>query len=1298
MAFSVGGNLVFSVSINASGTATGAQQVTNNFKIIQGSFNKIQEGAKDTQASLDGLTNSLGALSGAFGAAAAGNAIKEFTVLAARVENLQTVLENVGAIAGLNVAEIGMLESQVKALGITTQSARESITKLAQSELDLANSTKLARIAQDTAVIAGINSSQAFERLVIAVQRGDSRLLRNLGIVVNLAQVYQDYARSVGRTVNTLTPLEKRQLILNEVFKKGALIAGTYEASLNDVFKRFTTLERFVEEAQRAIGEGFLPAFDLYVTKATEFAKLVADNKPIARLTGDILTFATALGTAAAALGIFKLAMLGVGAAGGPITLVVLGLSYLVTAFQDSSAAAEQARISIEGVAQASREFVQSQANATKAVEGLTKLLEIPSANRTEKDLVDIRVALEELINALPKTATIRTTLENILGSGDFSSLDRALIGVERLSVSLEDIKAKQEGAAYSLKELAKIYAFTYNVSLQDAETHLKEQIRLTGQLADAAASLRKDVATTDIETLRAELDASTARADREDADLLEELGINAVSPDIVDNLASSFASLTAQVEQIQQVQVESGFDDLKKLVDNTETVAEQARVTIKLVETERRQIYKDTNVEILHDFQGFVNKQEALRLIDLENIRKYFKQLGEIQNLEKDRQEKEALRAATTKEARDNISLTFDKARRALAKQLGEDEKKLIDDLADAHKGLADAVDLANFRMEAEAVRIEDLEKQVESLEKGIDIDLVRAQKRFSKETEKTTQSLKELERLIAKLAQEKVGTLGNEVEQDRINKQLAVAGKLRAQLLKEQTLNERKFVAETLEERRKKLEQIAEQEESALKRIDELRGTTSLRFLDSVKKLADAQKKAREEVEKFAGEQQRALADPTGNTEKLFKLVDEFRENIQKARPDQIDIIKKVFPAASQQVLKDIEKSFQKLERRFQRFSEDRDERIAAINLEAAETFQNLLATSGEAIATQRAERQRKRALEDLETERLELEEENSNLQKSKTEVAKIKATGEQAINSELRNRTTLLYREAALGQSEEAVQERLKELTSEQVAKAQEHLTHAENLRKAYEGMAEASNKLLENSQKLTGGTSKITPPVTPTETPLSPEEQAVVDSNKAAEKRKTDQLNQQAKPRTGTNAQGLYTRGGPLVDVGGRMVSQEYLNSPAGKRFQESVDKQAAKNASLDAFLSQEAPPLEPGKQSAEDVLQDYLTGRKRKNQGTQEKPYGRSETFIDENALTSRGEEAAKAELASMVEEGVRGTAAKQQLFSAVVDLIGVVGAGGVETAAQTEALAQFVKRQTEAYERAFGSKSRTATR
>jgi len=180
---------------------------------------------------------------------------KESALIAARNETLGVVLEQVGDNAGYTAQQISFAEASVKKMGITTSAARQSLVKMAQANIEWAQASELARIAQDAAVIANTDSSQAFETMVFAIQSGSVRMLRTLGINVSFQQAYDKMAKTLGTTSEALTEQQKVQARVNAVVERGSDIAGAYEAAMGTVGKQMSSLTRLEEEAKAQLGE-----------------------------------------------------------------------------------------------------------------------------------------------------------------------------------------------------------------------------------------------------------------------------------------------------------------------------------------------------------------------------------------------------------------------------------------------------------------------------------------------------------------------------------------------------------------------------------------------------------------------------------------------------------------------------------------------------------------------------------------------------------------------------------------------------------------------------------------------------------------------------------------------------------------------------------------------------------------------------------------------------------------------------------------------------------------------------------
>jgi lambda family phage tail tape measure protein len=199
--------------------------------------------------------------------------IAEAARYAARVDTLGVSMHVVGQNAGYTSGQMDAFEKQVRKMGITTESSRESLTKMAASQMDVTKAADLARVAQDAAVIGGINSSEAFDRMTQGIRSGEVEVLRTIGINVNFENSYKKMADSLGISTNMLTEHQKVLARQNEVLGYGINIQGVYEESMNSTGKKLTSLTRYYDEFKLAFGEAFAPALGELIDSTTEKLK-----------------------------------------------------------------------------------------------------------------------------------------------------------------------------------------------------------------------------------------------------------------------------------------------------------------------------------------------------------------------------------------------------------------------------------------------------------------------------------------------------------------------------------------------------------------------------------------------------------------------------------------------------------------------------------------------------------------------------------------------------------------------------------------------------------------------------------------------------------------------------------------------------------------------------------------------------------------------------------------------------------------------------------------------------------------
>lgn len=134
-------------------------------------------------------------------------------------------------------------------------SANKALIQLGQSATKLPETMELARKA--TTAFGG-DVLQNFELINQAVASGNTRSLRQIGIVIDQEKAIKDYARSLGVSADALSQTGRQQAILNAVLEKG----GTNFKNVNDnaltATNEFTRLKVAIKDA----GDSFKLAFE----------------------------------------------------------------------------------------------------------------------------------------------------------------------------------------------------------------------------------------------------------------------------------------------------------------------------------------------------------------------------------------------------------------------------------------------------------------------------------------------------------------------------------------------------------------------------------------------------------------------------------------------------------------------------------------------------------------------------------------------------------------------------------------------------------------------------------------------------------------------------------------------------------------------------------------------------------------------------------------------------------------------------------------------------------------------------
>jgi len=281
-------------------------QFTKGMQQATQSMNSFSEGSSRLRGAVLGIGIAAGTATAtmiAFGTQA--------FMAAARVDELDVSMNAVGKATGLGYQAIRDAAIATKDMGIEMEIAQQSAIKFAQNNLKLSYASELARAAQDLAVVSGKNSTETFNMLTHAVITGRSEVLKSVGIQKSAGQMYETFARSIGKSANALTYQEKQTAVATGALKEAAKVAGVYEAAMDSPGKVLRSFKRITNEIQVAIGgvllKGLGPMikafYDVYkniskaLTNSETFKNVMsALGMVIIKLTAPITAFLTKIG------------------------------------------------------------------------------------------------------------------------------------------------------------------------------------------------------------------------------------------------------------------------------------------------------------------------------------------------------------------------------------------------------------------------------------------------------------------------------------------------------------------------------------------------------------------------------------------------------------------------------------------------------------------------------------------------------------------------------------------------------------------------------------------------------------------------------------------------------------------------------------------------------------------------------------------------------------------------------------------------------------------------------------------
>jgi len=155
---------------------------------------------------------------------------------------------------------------------------------------------EMMRIARAAARAMGTDVQYMFESISLGLARQSKLILDNLGIIISAEEVYEEYAKSIGKTASQLTEAEKRQAFFNAAMEAGRKLAERVDLSQETLNETLMKSQVAWREFKKALAEGALPVIESFANSLERITAWLRDlPAPIKAVIGTVGVLTTAV-------------------------------------------------------------------------------------------------------------------------------------------------------------------------------------------------------------------------------------------------------------------------------------------------------------------------------------------------------------------------------------------------------------------------------------------------------------------------------------------------------------------------------------------------------------------------------------------------------------------------------------------------------------------------------------------------------------------------------------------------------------------------------------------------------------------------------------------------------------------------------------------------------------------------------------------------------------------------------------------------------------------------------------------
>jgi DNA repair exonuclease SbcCD ATPase subunit len=374
----------------------------------------------------------------------------------------------------------------------------------------------LMEVARDRAKTMGITTTQAFNDIVTGIGRGSRLILDNLGIIVNLEQANEAYAKTLNKTASELTAAERQQALLNEVLKQGQATIDKTSQETMTTSESFQALKASIGDTLAQIGSSLLPMF----RKAVDSLKNIIDgiknwSKAHPVLTKILATFTSTLGIGLTIVGsllmvipklvtafnVLKTSLLLAGGAAkalwGALLLlpaVIQTISALADSYNQTHASQDEIIAQLDEIRDRRTQEISQIQTSIKAWDGNTKAIKDSTMTLRSRLGLTVEVTKAEYEEAKAKAIQAKQTkvlddVEKLLAD----SLDKVDDKTDELVDSQKELEWVTKAIANASNKQISVIQKNHSIAMKLLDIEYNKKLRNLGLEENAAVKAIQD-------------------------------------------------------------------------------------------------------------------------------------------------------------------------------------------------------------------------------------------------------------------------------------------------------------------------------------------------------------------------------------------------------------------------------------------------------------------------------------------------------------------------------------------------------------------------------------------------------------------------------------------------------------------------------------------------------------------------------------------------------------------------------------------------------------------------------------